>query len=256
MKFSYITPPENALQVPFRFLSTLIVRLIARTPISPNQVTMLRGAVVLVGLWGMASGRPGYVSLGAVLFYVFEVLDHVDGDLARHTNRRSRLGPLMEQFQDTIFARPSNLLGAALVLGAYRATGSLMPAAMFAVCAYGRMNWMEFRDYFGWQRNIEKKSSGYQAILGSGSFKQTLFAAARIAYIWNNTLLLVPALLLGVVPPELGWPLMHLGFLAVALLNNLPWLLIVFTGFRRAAREDAEARRQAPAVRDSDISHD
>ncbi len=236
MKFNYITPPVNFLQVPFRFLSTLIVKLIAPTGITPNQVTYFRGGIVMVGLWLMANGRPSGLSYGALLFYFFEVLDHVDGDLARYTHRKSKLGPLLEQCQDTIFARPSNLLGAAMALGLYRMTGSLTPVALFAACVYGRMNWMEFRDYFGWKRDLEKSAVDYEAIMGKKSWRESVVALAKILYTWNNTFILLPALCYGLLPPVWAANLLLLGFLAVAVLNNLPWIAIVMKGFSEAAR--------------------
>jgi hypothetical protein len=194
MKFNYITPPVNFLQVPFRVASTVLVRLIAPTPITPNQVTLFRGGVVMVALWLMARGQPGGFTFGALMFYFFEVLDHVDGDLARFTNRKSKLGPLLEQFQDTIFARPANLLGGAMALGQYHLSGSLLPAIMFAACAYGRMNWMEFRDYFGWKRDLDKSATDYETVLKGKSLRGAIISLAKILYTWNNSFILLPRL--------------------------------------------------------------
>lgn len=239
MKFNYITPPSNFLQVPFRFASTLIVRLIAPTPVTPNQVTCFRGLVVMIGLACMASGRPGTMTVGAVLFYVFEVLDHVDGDLARFTNRKSKLGPLLEQFQDTLFARPANLLGGAIAYGIFVRTGSWAELMCFAFCAYGRMNWMEFRDYFGWHRNIDQPASGYENVLAGKSPREAAEALLKILYIWNNTFILVPALTYDLLPAPVGGRFMLAGFIAVAALNNLPWIAIVAKGFSRALRGES-----------------
>jgi phosphatidylglycerophosphate synthase len=236
MKFNYVTPPVNFLQVPFRMASTLLVRQIAPTPITPNQVTLFRGGVVIVGLWSMARGQAAGFTTGALLFYFFEVLDHVDGDLARFTNRKSRLGPLLEQFQDTIFARPANLLGAALALGLYRLTGSLMPVWLFAACGYGRMNWMEFRDYFGWKRDIENPAVAYEAVTGRKSLRESAVALAKILYTWNNSFILLPALAFVWLPAPWGEHFLMTGFWAVAVLNNLPWVAIVAKGFREATR--------------------
>jgi phosphatidylglycerophosphate synthase len=236
MKFNYITPPVDFLQIPFRMASTLLVRLIAPTPITPNQVTLLRGVVVMIGLALMARGQAGGFTLGAVLFYVFEVLDHVDGDLARYTSRKSRLGPLLEQFQDTIFARPANLLGAAMAVGLYRITGSLTPIWLFAACVYGRMNWMEFRDYFGWKRDIEKSAIGYKAVTGRKSLCESMVALAKVLYTWNNSFILIPALAFDLLPAPWGVYTLLAGFLVVAILNNLPWIAIVIKGFMEAAK--------------------
>lgn len=244
MKFRYITPPVNFLQVPFRIASTLIVRAIANTPVTPNQITLVRGGVVMVGLVLMASGRPEGISYGALIFYLFEVLDHVDGDLARFTDRKSRLGPLLEQFLDTIFARPSNLLGAALALGLFRMTESYSSAVLYAACVYGRMNWMEFRDYFGWKRDIEKSDVAYATVIGGKSWREGMVAFAKILYTWNNSFILVPALLFALLPLHWANPFMLLGFFMVAVINNLPWIAIVVKGFRAAVGSQPDVKQE------------
>jgi hypothetical protein len=240
MKFNYITPPVNFLQAPFRVASTIIVRLIAPTRITPNAVTLARALVVMLALWFMARGHEGDFLLGALLFYFFEVLDHVDGDLARFTNRRSKLGPLLEQFQDTLFARPSNLLGAAVAVGLYRISESLLPLILFSGCVYGRMNWLEFRDYFGWQRNLTQPDAGYQAVLGLGSVRKSAVALAKILYIWNNSFILLPVLAFDLLPKTWAVSFLTAGFICTALLNNLPWIAIVTKGFLRATSAPAD----------------
>lgn len=236
MAFKFITPPVNFLQVPFRIASTVIVRVIARTAITPNQVTVARGVVVIFSLFLMASGQPGGFTVGAVLFYLFEVLDHVDGDLARFTNRKTKIGPLLEQFLDTIFARPSNLLGAAIAIGLFRATGTYAPAILYAVCAYGRMNWMEFRDYFGWKRDLEKTDNSYSYVIGNSTWYGSCIALAKIVYTWNNSFLLVPALIYDLIPCHWAEFLFVAGFVMVATINNLPWIAIVAKGFAEATK--------------------
>lgn len=245
MKFNYITPPVNFMQVPFRMASTLIVRSIAKAPVTPNQITILRGAIAIISLLMMASGREGGFTFGALLFYLFEVLDHVDGDLARFTNRKSKLGPLLEQFLDTLFARPSNLLGAAMAFGLYRMTGSYSLVVLYCVCVYGRMNWMEFRDYFGWKRDIDKSDVTYATVIGNMTWRESLLAFAKILYTWNNSFVLIPALLFDCLPHDLAKALMLLGFFAVALINNLPWIAIVWKGFKAATGSQGKLNQGA-----------
>jgi len=233
MTFNYITPPENAGQIPFRFLSTIIARRLARTVVTPNQVTIFRALIVTISLFFFARGDSKSLVIGVVLFYVFEVLDHVDGDLARLTNRISPIGPLLEQFVDTWGSRPSNIFGFCIALGMYRQTASIAGFVLFGLTALGRMLWLEYRDIFGWQRKKKGPQMSYKGILGNRSFKSSLRNAFEVLYIWNNAFLLLGAILYP-ISSEMYYNSLVIGFCIVAILNNLPWIAITIIGFKNA----------------------
>ena len=69
-----------------------LVEPFARLGITPNQVTTVSLALGLgaAGLYGWGGGIWPHV--GAALFVLSTVLDHVDGQLARRTNSASRFG--------------------------------------------------------------------------------------------------------------------------------------------------------------------
>ena len=204
-KFNYITPPENGGQVIFRFLSTLIVRVLAKTPVTPNQVTFSRMLIVIVALYLFAVGEPATLLWAVGLFYVFELLDHVDGDLARHTKRFSKVGPLLEQFVDTWSSRPSNIFGLCIAIGMYNQTQEITGFVLFGLTALGRLLWLEYRDYFGWVRVSKKEAKEYQGVLGASSLKVALRNLFDVLYIWNNTFLLLGALVYIPVKSILGF---------------------------------------------------
>ncbi len=237
-RFSYITPPVNGGQVIFRFLSTLIVRALSRTPVTPNQVTMARMLVVVVSLYLFSLGDPVSLLWAVGLFYLFEVLDHVDGDLARHTGRLSRTGPLLEQFIDTWSSRPSNVFGFCVALGMYNQTGRVTGFVLFGLTVLGRSLWLEYRDHFGWLRTAKEDAGEYQGVLRAPSLKNALRNLFEILYIWNNTFLLVGALVYVPMRSLFGFDTLVAGFAIVAFLNNIPWIAILFSGFRRARLEE------------------
>lgn len=237
-RFSYITPPVNGGQVIFRFLSTLIVRGLSRTGVTPNQVTMARMLVVIVSLYLFALGDPVSLLWAVGLFYLFEVLDHVDGDLARHTGRLSKIGPLLEQFIDTWSSRPSNVFGFCVALGMYNQTGRLTGFVLFGLTVLGRSLWLEYRDHFGWLRTAKEDALGYQGVLHAPSLKAGLRNLFEVLYIWNNTFLLVGALVYVPLRFLFGFDPLVVGFSIVAFLNNIPWVAILFRGFHRARLEE------------------
>ena len=91
----------------YRPVSLRAAALLARTPITPVQVTWLGGALTVGG--GVAFGFDAYI-LGGVLILLGVITDCVDGDLARLTGRTSRAGA----FLDSVLDRWTD---AALILG-------------------------------------------------------------------------------------------------------------------------------------------
>ena len=67
------------------------VRLLARTPVTPNQLTTVRLLTGLAAAAGFALGGVGR-DIGAALFLLSLLLDRADGELARQTGRVSARG--------------------------------------------------------------------------------------------------------------------------------------------------------------------
>ncbi len=70
----------------------ILVRPLARTPVTPNQITVFTLLLALAGSALIATGRADLIDLGAGLFVLGRFLDHFDGELARLTGKTSRLG--------------------------------------------------------------------------------------------------------------------------------------------------------------------
>ena len=72
-------------------IAKFVVRGLSRTPITPNQVTTFSIVLGLSVAWLYAQGGAG-AYIAAALFIVTVWLDHVDGELARATDRTSKFG--------------------------------------------------------------------------------------------------------------------------------------------------------------------
>jgi phosphatidylglycerophosphate synthase len=235
MATTYVTPPDNFVQAPVRWLSGRVARVLAHTPITPNQVTVARGLINAAALACFVEGSYRLFAVGFVLFQLFELLDHVDGDLARLRGTSSRVGMLMETFMDTYGARPSNLFGLCVALGMVRhggGSGELLPLYLYVAIAIGRLLWLEYRGPFGWSGDRDAVLGGehghYMPVVGTGSPKQSLSNLMVIVYTWQNQFILWGGLLRYFWPPALLWALAF-----VAVLNHLPWMIVVAKGFRR-----------------------
>src|SRR5688500_11015333 len=81
----------------FRPLSGPIGKVLARTSVTPLQVTLVAAFLTFLAAFGFAI--EAYLAAGVVTF-VAEVFDCVDGDLARLTSRSSKAGAFLDSVLD------------------------------------------------------------------------------------------------------------------------------------------------------------
>lgn len=108
-----------------RKIATPIVKILAKTKITPNQVTIGRG-VILIPLFVFFFIRGDFVSnlIGLFLYVVFFIFDHVDGQLARSKSMESELGAFIEDLVD----RAAIIIAlTSIAFGSSRRSGNLLP---------------------------------------------------------------------------------------------------------------------------------
>lgn len=104
-----------------RYLSLAVSRLLVKTPLHPNQVSVGILAVGLLGAYLASRGTYGSMLLGAFLFQAQSVLDGCDGEMSRITYRGSHLGEWLDTIGDDL-TNYGFFTGAAI--GLHRQTGS------------------------------------------------------------------------------------------------------------------------------------
>jgi phosphatidylglycerophosphate synthase len=88
----------------YRPIAFVIVKLIYRLPITPNQVTFLSLGAGLVSAYYFAQGTLGAFVVAAVWYAISNVLDCCDGMLARLQGSGTPLGRLIDGIGDWIIA--------------------------------------------------------------------------------------------------------------------------------------------------------
>ena len=79
-------------------LARLLVKPLVNTPVHPNHVTAFSFLVGLAGSLTTLSGEQSDMALGATLFAFARFLDHCDGELARASGKKSRIGYYLDYF--------------------------------------------------------------------------------------------------------------------------------------------------------------
>ncbi len=128
-----------------RRLSRPLTRLLLRTPLGPNAVTLLGIAVGLLG--GCLVGVPGGMALaaGVACLVLSGVLDCVDGEVARVRLAESRLGHWLDVVGDTL-VHVALLSGIAVRLahaGAVPGRGTLALLGAGVAGAFAVITWSE-----------------------------------------------------------------------------------------------------------------
>ena len=85
-----------------RRCSRWISRLLVRTTVTPNQVSLSSLAIGLVAVWCFWHATAASAFLGVLLYALASIVDHADGEIARLTFQESRLGANLDWTIDTI----------------------------------------------------------------------------------------------------------------------------------------------------------
>lgn len=102
-------------------VSRALATVLARTPVTPNQVSVSSVAVSGAGAWiYLTVAWPWNALAGLAFQYLWHVLDGADGDLARRTGRASPVGELVDGVCDHL---SQVLVYVALALMAQRTIG-------------------------------------------------------------------------------------------------------------------------------------
>ena len=70
--------------------SRWLTRLLSATPATPNQVTLASLHIGALAIWCFWHATPSTVLWGILLYWLANVVDHSDGELARHLADRRR----------------------------------------------------------------------------------------------------------------------------------------------------------------------
>lgn len=97
-----------------RRLSQALTKRLMRTPVTPNQITLLSAAIGLSGAFFLAQPSLVLQVLGSLLFLLSTIIDGCDGEIARLTFQESEFGAKLDVIMDNVvhlFLFPSIALG-------------------------------------------------------------------------------------------------------------------------------------------------
>lgn len=203
-----------------RHLSLAVTRRLAKTPITPNQITLAVMAVGAVSAWLFAQPGQGPKVAGAVVFWFSSFLDGCDGEIARLKAMESRLGGWLDLWSDNVIHM---LVFSGIGLGLTRDTGLVLWTRLGLVAAAGVLCSVAWAS---WTTARQKRREGpvYTSVAGSpeaarGSPWARRLIAAADALSRRDFIAAMPILAL------LGWLPWFLW--AAAIGSHLYWIALV-----------------------------
>ena len=118
--------PSGVRRTAARYFTRPVVRLLVRTPLTPNTLTWL-GFVIAMGAGALAATGHLFVAGFVVLFG--GLFDTLDGALARSTNRVTRFGAVLDSTLDRL-GEAAVLLGLLLLYAGEQSTAGVLIASL------------------------------------------------------------------------------------------------------------------------------
>jgi phosphatidylglycerophosphate synthase len=93
---------ENVFESIFNIAARRVSHVFIVNSVSPNLITLVSALLGIIGCWFLLSETLTTVLIGALLVYLYAVLDLVDGDVARALSRTSTLGGFIDTSFDKL----------------------------------------------------------------------------------------------------------------------------------------------------------
>jgi phosphatidylglycerophosphate synthase len=171
-----------------RKVSLAITRLLVRTSMTPNAMTLVSVAIGVAGAAFFLSERPSMELAGALLFLAHSILDGCDGELARLKFAESRWGGILDFWGDNVV---HGAVFACIGAGWARAAGAAWPLLLGASAVLGTF----LSAFFVYRTTMTVKKSGplFTSVVASperaSRLSRVLDAFARRDFIYLVVLL-------------------------------------------------------------------
>ena len=178
----------------FRPLAQELMLIIWNTQITPNMISIFRMVCMLpLGLL-LIHNTVGSLALSVALFFFMEILDHLDGMLARAKGLSSKRGQIIEVLSDDLTSNPTFILGLLIVLNGK----SEYILISFLICMISErcFYFLNYNLPMGQSELKEKDHDNEAAYDFEWSIKSVVVASLRALFIWKPIVLLFLNLLL------------------------------------------------------------
>ena len=207
----------------------VITNYMTKTTITPNQITIFRNILLLLCFYLFTEMNYLYI-IGFILFQIFELLDSVDGDLARYKNMGSKLGVWLEIFFDAILTPVWGVLGFLFAYIAYSIDQNLIYFFLWGFIGFSNNLEKSFLIHFrGVSKGLEEAEHGHIYFGFKGvSLKEKMRNFIIVSKSWENQWLLFG----GLIYVLFDYNLFMYIWIWLLLLNQIHWVRLAYDGYR------------------------
>lgn len=163
-----------------RRISGFITGLIIKTPVTPNQVTIISLVIGIIAAVFFFHGTHTSTIIAGVFYFISTVFDQCDGEVARSKQMESDFGRVFDIIVDSI-------VNAAIVIGItiaiYRTNGSILTIIAGLSAMMGIVLSLLLTTYFG---SENKKDTGTKEILDKLNNKDFFYIIMLVSIIFNQ----------------------------------------------------------------------
>ena len=221
---------QNIFENIFRRISGPIARILAyKTNITPNQVTCVRIPIAIFMFYQFSIGEFLNLVIGGIGIILWEILDHVDGDLAVVKNMSSQKGHWLESVSDTVFGTVSGFLGLSITIGIYRQIGGWFPWLVFCLVSIGYILFKELL-------HVEIPRRKGNSLKEEFEYKKDNSTSGKIAhffYYWVEMFIIVAVILYIPFNAYLQLNTFFLMMIGFAVMYNSFWIMIIYKQYKR-----------------------
>lgn len=218
----------NIFEYIVRGISGPIARMLAKTKVTPNQISVFRCVFMVIAFYLFAKSGTVNLILAALCILLWEVFDCVDGDLAFITHQRSEKGAWLENVTDSIFGLVPGFLGFFVTLGIYREMRNIYPWIVFSLLLIGYFLFKHFL-------HVDVPLVIGKTIKNEFQDKEKtrLGNIIHACYYWAELYFVFAAILYCPIKKYLGLNSLLIVMILMAIMYNCFWIGIIFMQYRR-----------------------
>jgi len=204
-----------------RPLAKPLVKILLKTSITPNQISMLSIVPVIISLFFLIKGGYKGTIIGSILALIYLLLDAIDGQLAREKNLKSKLGQWLDGIIGYV-SIPFMILAASIGL---KENSLLIVGSIAALCFPIQFTIIYFF-------NSEIKNSNQRVELPLPTKWN------NIRYIYGQALF-IPILLVSAIINKTNWTIWF-----YATFGHLFWMMILFIQYKDLKKKSQNSSSQ------------
>ncbi len=163
-----------------RKISGVITRLLVKTPVTPNQVTIISLILGIASAVFFSHGAHIYTIIAGVFYFVSTVFDQCDGEVARFKHMESDFGKTFDIIVDSI-VNATITIGIAIAI--YKANGSGLTIVAGLLAMAGIVISLLLTTYFSKESNNE---TGTKEMLDKLNNKDFFYIIMLASVVFNQ----------------------------------------------------------------------